>query len=515
MKRILAATIGLLVILSGKSFAQTQPAENEKVGASTQPQRISKDDNVSITHHSVTIGGRDLAYEALAGTMLLKDDSGKPRANFFFVAYLKDHAQESENRPITFVFNGGPGAAAVWLHLGCVGPQRIVLGPDGIPSPPPHPLMNNDQCWLDATDLVFIDPVGTGFSRPAEGQKASDFFGVQPDLDSVGDFIRLLLTRFQRWDSPKFLAGESYGTARAAGLSEQLLQKYGIDVNGIILISTVLDFQTLDASAENDLPFALYLPSYAAIAVYHHKLQTADEDHFLTEVQDYAAHDYLTALAAGGGLSKDARADVVAHLARYTGLPPELIDRANLRVDPDMFRKQLLADQRLILGRFDARITGIDSNPAGQYPQYDPSLSRYLPVYSSAFNNYVRRQLHFDSDLDYKVLSPDVRPWDFHSDEFGGYLNFTRDLKAALEENPNMKVLVCSGYEDLATPFLATKYTLNHLDLMDRLQGAITQTFYHSGHMIYHDPESLKQLKANVSAFISSAAGSGAAKPGN
>ena len=436
--------------------------------------------------------------------MMVNDDAGKPWANFFFVAYLKEPAGRAEDRPITFVFNGGPGAAAVWLHLGAVGPQRVELGPEGIPGPPPHRLIDNDQTWLDSTDLVFIDPVGTGFSRPAKGHKASEFYGVRPDLDSISDFIRLFLTRYERWDSPKFLAGESYGTTRAAALSAKLLDGYGIDLNGIILLSTVLNLQTLDPNDGNELPFALYLPSYTAIALYHHKLQTTDEDHLLGEVRDYALHDYLQALAKGGDLTKDERADVVAHLARYTGLPPDLIDRANLRIDPTTFRKKLLADERLILGRFDARLTGLDADLLAAEPQYDPSLSLYLPVYTGTFNDYVRRQLKFDSDLKYGVLNP-VGPWDFGPQGMG-YLNVSGNLRSAILENPHLKVLVCSGYEDLATPFLATQYTFDHLDLLDRLRANVTQTYYHSGHMIYHDPESLKQLKANVAAFIAGAA---------
>lgn len=506
MKWILIAVVCLA---TAGAWGQTAPTEERSPGATTRADRENSEDKIVVTHHSLTMGNTTIDYQALAGTMMMKDDSGKPKANFFFVAYLKEPAGEPRDRPITFVFNGGPGAAAVWLHLGCVGPRRVELGADGLPGSPPHRLIDNDQSWLDVSDLVFIDPVGTGFSRPAEGQKPSEFFGVQQDLESVGDFIRLFLTRYQRWESPKFLAGESYGTTRAAGLSSLLLDRFGIDLNGIILISTVLNFQTLDTSGTTDLPFALYLPTYAAIAVYHHKITTTNEDGLIDEVRNYATHDYLTALGLAGALSKEARADVIAHLARYTGLSPDLIDRANLRIDPDLFRKELLMDQRLIIGRYDGRITGIDPNPTSGYPQYDPSMSLFLPVYSATFNDYVRRVLKFDSDLDYRVLSYEVRPWEFKPEEFGNYLNVTGQLREAMLANPHLRVLVCSGYEDLATPFLATEYTFDHLDPMDRLQSNVTQTFYHSGHMVYHDPTALKQLKSNVSAFITSAAKQG------
>ena len=495
--------IAITLFISTAALADSGPSTEPSTKPSTRAQATA-DDKISVTHNSVTVGGATIHYQASAGTLGIKDESGKLKANFFFVAYTKEPAAEPRGRPITFVFNGGPGAAAVWLHLGAVGPRRIELGPDGIPGPPPYGLINNDQTWLDVTDLVFIDPVGTGFSRAAEGQKASDFYGVQPDLNSISEFIRLYLTRYERWDSPKFLAGESYGTTRAAALSDELAENYGIDLNGIILISCVLDFQTLDAVDSNDLHYALYLPSFTAIAIYHHKLQSADEDHLLGEVQDYAMHDYLTALAKGGALSKEDRADVIAHLARYTGLPPDWIDKANLRIDPTMFRKQLLMDQRLVLGRFDARITGLDDTPAEAEPSYDPSLSRYLPVYAGAFNDYVRRVLNYESDLNYEVLSGRVGPWDFGPGGFG-YLDVTAKLRAAMLGNPNLKVLVCSGYEDLATPFLGTKYTFDHLDLLDRLQANVTQTFYHSGHMIYHNPEALRELKQNVAAFIANA----------
>jgi carboxypeptidase C (cathepsin A) len=495
MRWISLAAVLWTVAAVGQTLPTTEPT--------SRPDHATGEDKVSVTHGSVTIGGQAVDYEATAGTMTVKDDSGKPKANFFYVSYTKEPAEKSSDRPITFVFNGGPGAAAVWLHLGAAGPRRIKLNDDGLPGPPPHSLIENDQSWLDVTDLVFIDPVGTGFSRAAEGQPEQQFFGVQGDLDSLSDFIRLYLTRHERWDSPKFLAGESYGTTRAAALSEKLLDGEGIDVNGIILISTVLNFQTLEPSHGNDLPYALYLPSYTAIALYHHKLQTADEDKLLTEVQDYALHDYLEALAKGGSLSKDERADVVAHLARYTGLSPDLIDKANLRIDGTMFRKHLLEDQREILGRFDARVVGPDPEPAGDDPEYDPSLSLFLPVYTSTFNDYVRRVLKYDSDLRYGVLNP-LGPWDFGKGGMG-YLDVSEALRGAMMENPHLKVLVCSGYEDLATPFLGTKYTFEHLDLLDRFTGNITQTFYHSGHMIYHSPQSLRELKQNIATFIAQA----------
>jgi carboxypeptidase C (cathepsin A) len=496
---ILPALGPVLAQSRGSRSASTEPST-----ATSRP-RDGAEDKLSVTHHSLSVAGQTIDYQATAGTLVMKDEAGKPRANFFFVAYSKEPAGNPRQRPITFVFNGGPGAAAVWLHLGAAGPQRVALGDDGMPGPPPHGLVDNEQTWLDLTDLVFIDPVGTGYSRPAEGVKSEDFWGVQNDLDSVAEFIRIYLTRYQRWDSPKFLAGESYGTTRAAGLSQHLLDRFGIDLNGIILISTVLNFQTLEAANGNDLPFQLYLPSFTAIAIFHHKIKTDNEDQLLAEVAKYATGDYAAALAKGGALTPAERKDVIDHLARYTGLPADTIDRSNLRIDPGFFRKHLLADQKLLIGRFDAHVTGLDPQPSNERADYDPSQERYLPVYAGAFNDYIRRELKFESDLNYEVLSGQVR-WDFGRGG-EGYLDITSALRSAMLDNPNLKIMVASGYEDLATPYLATIYTFDHLDLTDRLQANVTQQHYHSGHMIYHDSIARQKLKRDITAFINSAAG--------
>lgn len=495
---LLAVMLGLMLAVwaAPARSATTQPA--------TEPSAAAAQDKLSVTRHSILVDGQSIDYEATAGTMALTDESGKTEANFFFVAYVKQPADQPATRPITFIFNGGPGAAAVWLHLGAVGPKRIELQDNGLPGAPPHRLIDNPQTWLDQSDLVFIDPVGTGYSRAAEGKKPQDFFGVEGDIDSVAGFIRLYLTRYQRWTSPKFLAGESYGTTRAAGLASHLLDRYGIDLNGIILISTVLNFQTLAPSDGNDLPYALYLPSYTAIALHHHKLQAEDAQKLLEEVSRYAMGDYLKALAEGSALTPQARAEVVEHLSRYTGLPADLIDKADLRISPDLFRKRLLNDQRMILGRFDGRITGPDMAPASDDASFDPSLSLYLPVYAGTFNDYIRRDLKFESDLNYEVLNGRVQPWDFKGEGMG-YLDVTGSLRGAMVENPHLRILVASGYEDLATAFLATNYTFDHLDLSGRLRNRVTQTYYDSGHMIYHDPPSLKKLKEDVADFIAAA----------
>lgn len=469
---------------------------------------LKPSEKLSITEHQITINGQALRYRATAGYMPVKDDAGKEKANFFFVAYEKLDAGDVSARPITFVFNGGPGAAAVWLHIGTAGPMRVRLADQqGQAPPPPYKLVENEATWLDLTDLVFIDPVGTGYSRPAVGEKAEQFFGVREDVASVGEFIRLYTTKYERWLSPKFLAGESYGTTRAAALSAYLIDRLGISLNGITFISTVLNFQTLSPSDGNDLPYPLFLPTYASSAWYHKKLSgeyQADLSKTLKEVEQFALTDYAAALAKGGSLTPEQRKEMVSKLAAYTSLPASFIDKSNLRIGPSEFRKMLLNDEHKIIGRFDTRIAGLDPDPANSNAEYDPSLGTYLALYTATFSDYVRRNLKYDNDLQYEVLSNKVRPWNF-GPAGNGYLNVADDLRSAMVKVPSMKVMFCSGYFDLATPFLATDYTINHLDLSHELRANITQTYYPGGHMIYHNHEGLLKLKENLRAFMESA----------
>ena len=474
----------------------TSPAGEDKSG-----------DHLFTTSHSISVAGRTLSYTAVAGTMAQKDESGKPLADMFFVAYTLERGSGASptTRPITFVFNGGPGAASVWLHLGAVGPKRIKLDEDrGVPAAPPFQLIDNESTWLDATDLVFIDPVGTGYSRPAEGQKGEQFYGVQEDIKSVGNFVRLYVTRYRRWPSPKFLAGESYGTTRAAGLSEHLLEKQGISLNGIILISSVLNFQAIVNAPGNDLPYPLYLPTYTAAAAYHKKLADdlmRDIDATLKDVQQFALNDYTAALAQGNALPDSRRNDIAQKLSRYTGLAVDWIIKANLRIDPGRFRKELLADQGKLLGRFDARVTGLVADPLSADPEYDPSLSLFLPVYSANLNQYVRNELKFESDLPYEVLTERVQPWNFGKGGFG-YLNVADTLRDTILKNPQVRVLFAQGRLDLATPFGSSDYTVDHLGLPPELRKNITRTYYPAGHMMYHDAGSRQRLHAVAVEFV-------------
>lgn len=469
--------------------------------------------------------GRDgpLTYRATAAHMLVKDETDKLKATIFFVAYERTNgpgaaertegsgsegatgsaAPERHSRPITFVFNGGPGAAAVWLHLGALGPRRIRLDEEGRPPAPPYALTDNEWTWLDFTDLVFIDPVGTGFSRPAEGEKREQFYGVEEDIYWVAEFIRLYITEYGRWLSPILLAGESYGTTRAAGLSERLLDRFGIALNGIVLISSVLDFQTLRPGSGNDLPYVLYLPTYASIAWYHRRIEDppAELPSLLREVESWAMSVYGPALTQGAALPRKQRDAVIERLSRYTGLSPEYIDRADLRIAPDEFRKRLLETRRALVGRFDGRITGDDPHPTADSPSYDPSLSGYLPVYTSTFNDYVRRELGFQSTLPYEVLSSRVMPWRF-PDSGTGYLYVADSLRDAMIKNPHLRVFFASGYFDLATPYYATDYTIEHMGLSQRLRRNIERGFYYGGHMMYHHRQSLGKLHSDVAAFV-------------
>ena len=495
---------------------QQQPTNAPATAPTTAPAGDAKDgkkpegDKLSVTEHELTVRGRPLKYKATAGTIQMKDEAGKHKADLFFVAYDKQPAADNPaTRPITFVFNGGPGAAAVWLHLGTAGPKRVRLNEEGDAPPPPYGLVDNEDTWLEATDLVFIDPVGTGYSRPAAGEKQEQFSGVEEDVRWVGEFIRLYTTRYQRWPSPKFLAGESYGTTRAAALSEHLLDDCGINLNGIVLISTVLDFQTLSFNGGTDLPYLVYLPSYTATAFHFRKLASdlqQDLNRTLREVEEWVLSEYTQVLARGTALDPARRAEAVKRVARYTGLPADAVDKADLRIDPELFRTLLLEDKRQLLGRFDTRMTGYDRQVLRRDAEWDPSYSQYEGAYSAAVNDYLRRKLKFESDTRYEVLTGRVHPWNFGPGGTG-YTYTAHRLRQAMIKNPFLKVMFASGYHDLATPYFATHYTINHLDLNPDLKKNITEHVYPGGHMMYHRLESLKRLNADVKSFVAAATG--------
>jgi carboxypeptidase C (cathepsin A) len=483
--------------------AAEKPLEKPKEEKKTPPPPEEK----SVTSkHTVRIGGQEIHYTATAGTILLKLEDGTPKASVFYVAYTRDDASDLAKRPVTFAFNGGPGAASIWLHLGALGPRRVEMGDVGALLPPPYKVVDNEYSLLDVTDLVFIDPVSTGFSRAVPGEAPKQFHGIQEDLESVGDFIRLYTTRNRRWSSPKFLAGESYGTTRAAGLSGYLQERYGMYLNGIMLISSILNFQTARFDRGNDLPYILFLPTYTAIAWYHKKLAPdlqADFQKAINESRSFAAGEYTDALMAGGELSAERRAEIARKLSRLSGLSADFVDRANLRVKIFAFDKELLRSERRTVGRLDGRFTGIDEDAVGANPDYDPSLAAIVGPYTAAFNDYVRGDLKFESDLFYEFLTSRVNPWNFEPYE-NRYVNVADALRDAMTQNPYLQVFVAKGYYDLATPFFAAEYTFNHLGLDPTLRSHLSGGYYEAGHMMYVHRPSLVKLKQDLSQFIQS-----------
>ena len=406
-----------------------------------------------------------------------------------------------------FSFNGGPGSSSVWLHLGALGPRRVNMLPDGGMPPPPAQLVDNEYTWLDQTDLVFIDPVGTGYSRAVKRDQTRKFLGLRGDIESVGEFIRLYLGRAERWSSPLFLVGESYGTTRAAGLSGYLVE-HGIAFNGIMLISSILNFQTTDFTPGNDLPYVLFLPSYASAAWYHKKLSPDLQDlaNLHAEVEQWAAGPYADALAKGDRLTPQERQDVIDHLARYTGLNKTYIDESNLRVDEPHFTKELLRDQRKTVGRLDSRFTGTSRSAVAEKSEFDPSMAAIRPPYTAMFNQYVRTELGYKSDLEYYILGGGFRPdeWDWGIQR-GGLPDTAQALKDAFDKNPFMKLFVGSGYYDLATPYFATQYTLNHMGFDATQHSRTSLSYYGAGHMMYIQDSSLGDLKRDVTAFMQGA----------
>jgi carboxypeptidase C (cathepsin A) len=485
----------------------TQPAPTE-----TQAQRPATPDRPMIeeapvvTKHEVKVGERTLKYTATTGMMPLRNREGVIEAQIFFMAYTLDNPGTAAQRPLMFSFNGGPGSASVWLHLGALGPRRVKMLEDGGLPPPPYQLVANDQTWLDATDLVFIDPVGTGYSRAANQQVASRFFSLNGDIESVGEFIRLYLTRYERWSSPLFLVGESYGTTRASGLAGYLINR-GIAFNGIALISTVMNFQTIRFAPGNDLPYQMIFPSYASTAWYHKKLpadlQRQPLRKVLDEVEKWVATEYATALGKGDRMTALERQAVIEKMARYSGLSPQFIDNSDLRIELGRFNKELLRTDKRSTGRLDSRFKGIDASAGSERPDVDPSMSAIRPPYTAAFNNYVRTELGYKSDLDYYILGGGIGPWNWNVDN--GYADTSGALRSAFSQNPYMKLFVASGYYDMATPYYATDYTLEHMGLDPSLRKNISVKYYEAGHMMYIDVKVLAQLKRDAVAFIQDA----------
>jgi carboxypeptidase C (cathepsin A) len=457
-----------------------------------------------VTHHQITANGKLLKYTATAGRLPIKRDDGKILAEMFFVSYALD-GEDVSKRPLTFAFNGGPGSATVWLHMGALGPKRVVMQPQGFMPEPPYRSEDNSYSALPLTDLVMVDAIGTGFSRAANSDEEKKFLSVNGDIKAFGEFIRAYLTRYERWASPLFLVGESYGTTRAAGIAGYLADN-GIAFNGITLLSSALDFQTLEFSKANDLPYVLIVPSYAMIAAYHKKLASdlvQDVEKTRAEVEHWAMTDYAQALAKGDGISGQERQTVIEQMSRYTGLSKEVIDQANLRIDVAKFTHYLLIDQKLRVGRLDGRFTGPDPEGLLDTPFYDPSMSETLPPYTAVFNQYVRNELGFKIDMPYRVFAfgSEEFKWEWGSAE-KGFPDTATELRQAMAKNPYLKVLVMEGHYDLATPYYAANYTMDHLNLPETLRKNISYATYPSGHMVYLDTQSLAKFRQDLGAFM-------------
>ncbi len=481
----------------------TENKDNKEKAAPTIVEETS-----SVTQHSIQINGREINYTVTTGTIILKEEDveegEKQKASIFYIAYTKTH--EAQERPVTFSFNGGPGSSSVWLHLGLLGPKRVLMDEEGKPIGPPFKLVTNEYTLLEETDLVFIDPVSTGYSRTVPKEKPEQFHTVKRDIESVGEFIRIWTTRNKRWTSPKFIIGESYGTTRAAGLAGHLQQHHGMYLNGIMFVSSILNFLTARFDEGNDLPYILYLPSYTASAWYHHKLPEdlqTDLESAVQKAREFALGDYTLALMKGNDLPADERQTITAQLAQLTGLSEAYIEGTNLRINIHRFCKELLRAEGHTIGRFDSRYKGFDKDQVGETHELDPSYAVILGPYTATMYDYLRRDLAYETDLPYEILKSLYQSWTYE-DYQNHYVNTAKDLRQGFQLNPNLKVMVCNGYYDLATPLLATEYTFNHIPLPEAQQANIQMTYYPAGHMMYLHQPSLAALSHDLLAFIKS-----------
>ena len=490
---------------------QPNPATRDEPGGQP-PQRAevatAAEEKISQTQHTVRMDGREIRYTATAGTLPIRLDDGKIAARMFFVAYSRD-GEDAKTRPVSFLYNGGPGSATVWLHMGSFAPRRVQMADEGFQPAPPYRLVDNESSLIDVSDLVFVDAIDTGYSRVVSGVNAAQFHGQEGDIRAFGEFIDNYLTAYNRWPSPKFLIGESYGTIRSAGLSAEIQQRHGIELNGIVLVSSLLTYQTLSPAPDNDIAYAGQVETFAATAWYHKKLPADLQQKPLKQVVDeartFAWGDYMAALTKGNTLSDADRKATADKLARYSGLSPRFILLSNLRVDSGRFRMELLRDQRLMLGRLDGRFTSNEADPAGERQEFDPSNTALQGAYTSLFQDYVKNDLKWESDLHYPT-SGNVRPWTYVQNR---YMDETDSLRTAMLRNPFLKVFVACGYYDMATYMGGSEFNFTHLAYDPAITNRVSFGYYEAGHMIYIRPSAHKALKTDIAKFIQANQGTG------
>lgn len=493
-----------LCLFFATGFANSEPERAERAESAektkTAPPLVANLEEEVVSEGQLLLDSGNIPYKAVAGTYNFKDEQGVVKARFFFVAYTRSDIENKTTRSIAFCFNGGPGAASVWVHMGLLGPKRVDLKKENV-NVPPFQYINNQYSLLDVTDLVFIDPISTGYSRAVQGEDSKQFYNVDDDIKSIAEFVRLYTTRNSRWESPKFLIGESYGTMRAVELGSYLYNHLDMATNGVILISSVLDFSTIDVLEQgNDLPYYLMLPTYTATAGFHRKLSPklqGDVQGAVKQAEAYSMNEYPLLLMRGNTLTQEQRKESISKLSLLTGLSPEYIDRADLRIQPSNFMQELLRSEGKVIGRFDSRIVGEQINKNTEYVCYDPSLDYMITAFTSTFNEYVRKDLKWVKDDDYRVLT-NLQPWGYGKEAVNRYFNAVPTLREMMLRVPAYSVFVASGYYDLATPSFGQVYTFNTLNLGENVRNRITMKYYPAGHMMYSELDSLVSLSRDL-----------------